>query len=446
MDGNQVAIRNFTLLVEYSPHKIYLKQGRTVYIYRDIRKTMSRKAVDFDEIEPEKENITISTEGKSATKLVKALALDSREQQLIKRQFESRIAQRDDDDDDVDPLIHYIEYVEWLRHAYPQGLTSKQSGALGVIERCLMKFKDDDRYRDDIRYLKLWVSYIKDFHADSPVEARNLYVFMYRNKIGLKHELFYIEFSKLLFEMKRFQEGYHVLKRGVKELSTAAELRKEIEEYEVALNEMGIEVVDDQLVQLNDYFANTENPIILDRDRQSILKARQATKNDRHGSGNSNNNNKLQIFQDDCNLYDQSPSDLDSQPSWRELETKSSRRKENLLLKQSLIPNSDPNDPLVDRKAAVAVVVGTDRMDTTKRVIFNDNLGRNGPIYTVVRLPNGKTENLDYNVELLYEDVDTFTIEQEYCIEELLAIARGVYHNDNDGISNGNCRKRQRRE
>ena len=35
-----------------------------------------------------------------------------------------------------------------------------------------------------------------------------------------------------------------------------------------------------------------------------------------------------------------------------------------------------------------------------------------------------KTENLDYNVELLYEDVDTFTIEQEYCIEELLAIAR----------------------
>ena len=63
---------------------------------------------------------------------------------------------------------------------------------------------------------------------------------------------------------------------------------------------MGIEVVDDQLVQLNDYFANTENPIILDRDRQSILKARQATKNDRHGSGNSNNNNKLQIFQDDC--------------------------------------------------------------------------------------------------------------------------------------------------
>ena len=406
---------------------------------------MSRKAVDFNEIEPEKENVVVSTEGKSATKLVNALSLDPREQQLIRVQFESRIAQSDEDDGD--PLIYYLEYVEWLRHAYPQGLTSKQSGALGVIERCLIRFKDDDRYRNDLRYLKLWVSYIKNFHADSPVEARNLYVFMYRNKIGLKHELFYIEFSKLLFEMRRFQEGYHVLKRGVKEMSTdtGIELQRETKEYEVALNEMGIEIVDDQWVQLNDYFANTDNPIILDRDRQSILKARQAAKKDRCGSS-SGNNGKLQIFQDNCDLSDQSSSDLESQPSWRELETKSSRRKENTLLKQSLlIPNPEPNDFSINGTTVVTGTkdgVETDRTDTAKRVIFNDTLGRNGPVYTVVKLPNGKMENLDYNVELLYEGIVNLAIDQEeYCIEELLAMARGFYYNDND---DGNCRKRRK--
>lgn len=137
-----------------------------------------------------KENIVPLPEGRPAEKLGTALAESSKRSSLLsqKNQFEQNI-QNDELDD---PLQAYLDYISWTHNHYPQGVTAS-SGLLGLLERCTLYFRDVTHYKNDARYLKVWMEYAS--YSDLP---RDVFVYLAKKDIGQQLALYYEEFAKFL--------------------------------------------------------------------------------------------------------------------------------------------------------------------------------------------------------------------------------------------------------
>ena len=51
--------------------------------------------------------------------------------------------------------------IKWVQEAYPSGGNS--SGLVVIYEQCVRTFWHSERYKDDLRYLKVWLEYVSFF-------------------------------------------------------------------------------------------------------------------------------------------------------------------------------------------------------------------------------------------------------------------------------------------
>lgn len=121
----------------------------------------SQNVVNFEHIEVQKENILPLKHGRSASALLKAIHQPLTEISHVNSSFKQRLIEELPKLDD--PITLYLEYINWLNNAYPQGGNTKQSGMLTLMEKCLSHLKDLKRYQNDIRFLKIWFWYMELF-------------------------------------------------------------------------------------------------------------------------------------------------------------------------------------------------------------------------------------------------------------------------------------------
>ena len=188
--------------------------------------------VEFDAIESAKENVMPSADGYSAGSLAKAFAqtsFDRQEEKQAKRQaFEQEVANSSDDLDD--PLEVWTRYINWVRESYPQGHTT-ESGLITLIERCTRHFLSYPQYKDDPRYLRLFILYTRYF--DAPVD---IYLFLEMNQIGLSLALFYEEYAGLMEMQGRFGKAESVYLMGLhKEARPVERLKRKYNEFKARM-------------------------------------------------------------------------------------------------------------------------------------------------------------------------------------------------------------------
>jgi hypothetical protein len=53
----------------------------------------------------------------------------------------------------------------WVKDAFPSG--GIQSELLPLLEACTRTFQTDERYRSDLRYLRVWVQYVSTSSLES---------------------------------------------------------------------------------------------------------------------------------------------------------------------------------------------------------------------------------------------------------------------------------------
>jgi hypothetical protein len=156
----------------------------------------------MDDIEQHKENILPLQQGRSAAALAQALSASnkptsSNSNDPLKSQeleFEQLIQNASDDDDD--PLDPYFRYVQWIQTNFPSGKTTQ---LMKIVEKSVRRFKGDPRYRNDPRFLKLWL--LVAHQAKEPIEV---FKYLSVNKIGVDLALYYEEYSKLLEKISRY--------------------------------------------------------------------------------------------------------------------------------------------------------------------------------------------------------------------------------------------------
>ncbi|AGO11992.1 AaceriAGR315Cp [[Ashbya] aceris (nom. inval.)] len=359
------------------------------------------KVSHFNELEAHKENIVPHREGRSAQRLTAALQQSVSDIADIRLSYERRIMDELEELDD--PLELYLEYLSWLNDAYPQGATTRQSGIIDVMERCLKYFQELDIYRNDPRYLKVWLWYTEVF-VTSLQEKKDVFVHLLRRQVGAKLALFYEEFASILCERKEYGNAVSMLKRGIDcNARPLQRLRKTLSELERKLLDGGFAIEE---LQRMERLPEPQSELILGRGRAEIEQQRMVT--ERPGSGSKG---KMQVFKDDT----EGPQTDDWKLSgWAQLDGKDQRNKENKLHAIPLVAGAR-----TDKQPQYSA----EKSDIEKIPIFSDALGRSGPVYKILEQPGRKSEKIECNFDLLYPDKD-----HEFCIEELLAIARNVYY------------------
>ncbi|WPT13100.1 Putative inactive serine/threonine-protein kinase bub1 [Picochlorum sp. SENEW3] len=94
-----------------------------------------------------------------------------------------------------DPLETWLEYIKWTKDTFVSG--GQKSELLPLLERCTREFHGREEYRDDIRYLRVWIQY-----ADCLPDPADVFSYLVDHNIGQGHALFYIAYATFL-ELKR---------------------------------------------------------------------------------------------------------------------------------------------------------------------------------------------------------------------------------------------------
>ncbi|GMF98463.1 hypothetical protein B5S33_g3170 [[Candida] boidinii] len=365
------------------------------------------KPVNFEVIEQDKENISSLRQGRSASNLVKALSvpLQDKKKSLINQRifFENELTKLSNLDD---PLDVYLQYIEWIHSNFPSGPTN-ESGLITVLEKCMHYFKDDDYYKNEIRYLKIWLEYIS--YSDSP---RDIFTYMFKKEIGKRQALFYEEFAGFLESNQNFEEADEVFVHGL-ELDARPKQRLE-RNYTDFQRRWKLHKETTAHITNNSEIAmsalSKSGPLSSEQQQEKV-----PFNSERSG----NRRSKFQIYQDVPEGAEDSKKVLrENNPGeWAQLESINTRKKENQVKPTSWIgqtllqENSNNKNDTTNKKAKIPV--------------FEDS-SLQFPVTHILHNPGKKSEKLDLNLNLLYPENG-----EEICLFELLTIARGKYHWNN---------------
>lgn len=281
--------------------------------------------IDFDVIENQKENIQALPSGRSAKLLAATFSIISPSHtqdinDVARQAFEKELTSIDEADD---PLDVFDRYVKWTLDTYPTTQATSQSELLPLLERATKTFLSSSHHKNDPRYLKLWLQYIRLF-SDAP---RETFAYLSRHGVGQSLALFYEEFAAWLEVAERWTQAEEVYQMGIQNTARPVErlVRKfgEFQRRRQALPQVvqepsspAMPTVRPALAAKLDPFT-VASPTAADPQAQSRAGPTAAKKS------------KLEIFSDDGQVP-QLPS-TDSSRGWENIGTLAERRKENVV-------------------------------------------------------------------------------------------------------------------
>lgn len=360
---------------------------------------------DASLIEQDKENVHPLPGGRSASKLAanfknasKSLLQHKELQQRQREQFELQLKQFEELDD---PLQVFVDYINWTHDTYPQG-SNAESGLLVLLERCTSCFRDVIHYKNDPRYLKVWLEYTN--YSDAP---RDIYVYLAKKEIGTELALYYEEFAKYLEMNENFNHARQIYEMGIeKKARPFLRLEKSFRHFDERMNDSSRDS---------------------NQNEQSMRNVLSVKRGDSAGpisivdSNPTRKRQKLQVFNEEDeqnsnikNLF----SGLNESP---ELGSMTSRVKENLITAKPwhgevIRQKMDTGKP----GTKIEVFKDTPETDTehqTSLQFIEDN--GHGLVHTIIKHPGKNQEKVSLNMELLYPNPD-----EEFSMDEILALTR----------------------
>ncbi|KAK7308524.1 hypothetical protein VNO77_42135 [Canavalia gladiata] len=216
-----------------------------------------------------------------------------------------------------DPLLPWLQCIKWVQEAFPPGGDS--SGLVVIYEQCVRAFWHSERYKDDLRYLKVWLEY-----ADNCFDADVIYAFLDANGIGKTHSDFYISYALHLESKNKFKAANQTFELGISRNAQPADKLKAAYRKFFSRSMARPKAVDDsmeKLVPLRSFgtvLAKGENRAPL-----TSLNCDPSAKNDRSRAA------PLPIYKDSDATGDTGPHQPDLSHSWHTLGGRTDRNKEN---------------------------------------------------------------------------------------------------------------------
>lgn len=182
--------------------------------------------INFAAIEAHKENVQPLIQGRSAHALNNALSQRQAELQKQRKQFEELVESEENEESD-DPLDAWQKYVKWCIDNYPSGQSS-ESDLLVILERCTRLFKQSTQYRNDVRYLRMWILYARNVDCPSDV-----YNYLLANEIGTSLASLYEELALVYEGQESYEKSDETYRMGIHRSAQPIDrLKKRYAEYQ----------------------------------------------------------------------------------------------------------------------------------------------------------------------------------------------------------------------
>ncbi|KAJ2837897.1 protein kinase [Coemansia erecta] len=219
---------------------------------------LSGKVVDFSDFEHQKENIQPVRRGRSAHTLAqlyggKDPGLNSTQRHSLQphrlleqrtetaemdglrvsshlqeqnTKFQQEIAAIDIVESD-DPLDVYYRYVQWLLEVFPQA--HGHHAIIKLVEKPLQLFRSEERYRNDARFVKMWIWYTSIVGTGQAA----VFQFLVANRIGDSQAVFYEEYAKHLESVGSVRKADEVYQLGIaRKAQPLARLERRFDEFQ----------------------------------------------------------------------------------------------------------------------------------------------------------------------------------------------------------------------
>ncbi|KAL9648087.1 hypothetical protein ABK040_007454 [Willaertia magna] len=143
-----------------------------------------------------------------------------------RKQFEKRLKNLTNH---LDPLSVWIEYISWIESNFPS--LGKDSEYTTTLQSCTKFILTNtsllERYKEDERYLKIWLKY-----SDQCKDPLDVFSFLDQKNIGLSHSDFYIQWATLLEDRGDLKAADNVLDQG---LHRGAQPLKKLETFHTSV-------------------------------------------------------------------------------------------------------------------------------------------------------------------------------------------------------------------
>ncbi|KAI5257525.1 hypothetical protein E4T42_01019 [Aureobasidium subglaciale] len=379
--------------------------------------------IDFEVIEGHKENIQALPSGRSAKALAALYSppLTSGQQQTSlandahteeRKEYEEELALIEEADD---PLDIYDRYVKWTLDTYPSAQSAPQSRLLPLLERATKAFLSSPQYRNDPRYLKLWLHYIR-FFSDAP---RETFVFLNRHAIAESLALYYEEFAAWLEQAGRWTQAEEVYNMGIEKGATpVARLTRKFNEFDQrnAARPQDIQEPSSPALPVARAVLGAKvDPFAAALAASTPQQASKPAVTKKSKAG------KMAIFADDS-PQDQSAFGTPGEKNgWDNIESIQSRKKEN-----AIAPKPMAGETLKTGKTNTGVQkMAIFRSSSTVRHAYESSKHAS---QRVINMKTGRPECVFVNLEAVYPDPSNPSV--EFCFEELRARHRGWLHRD----------------
>ncbi|KAH7656756.1 Mitotic spindle checkpoint protein Bub1/Mad3 protein [Dioscorea alata] len=124
-----------------------------------------------------------------------------------------------------DPLLPWLQGIRKMKESLPSLVLQEKLPRF--LQKCVETFETDRRYRNDSRFLRIWIQ-LMDYVDDAKVVLRR----MEKNQIGIKRASFYSAYALYYEKRKNFDEAEKMYHLGVQNLAEpVGELQKSYEQF-----------------------------------------------------------------------------------------------------------------------------------------------------------------------------------------------------------------------
>ncbi|KAG9146251.1 hypothetical protein Leryth_007950 [Lithospermum erythrorhizon] len=124
-----------------------------------------------------------------------------------------------------DPLLPWLRGIKKMKASLPPQILREKLPRF--LQKCAQTFESDQRYKNDLRYLRVWLQLL-DFVDDPKAVLQT----MEASRIGMKKSLFYQAYALYYEKMKKFESADRMYRLGAQNLAEPmAELSKSYEQF-----------------------------------------------------------------------------------------------------------------------------------------------------------------------------------------------------------------------
>lgn len=172
-----------------------------------------------DALDLSKENIQPLKRGRNTAQLGLALQAQSDtalQQMLLKKQewYEMQIRAYEGSD----PLELWCDYISWVEQSFPKH--GPEANLSTLLYKCCQAFKDAEKYKNDIRYVRIWIKFI-----EMQIDCRRieLYKLMESQGIGLACAEFYQSWAYEYQSVGDWKQAEQIFRKGASNMAQPAE-------------------------------------------------------------------------------------------------------------------------------------------------------------------------------------------------------------------------------